>query len=81
MGEIANSLRQLAGVHVSARGSHQSAFLYVRSCNKAVEVSLDGHEISVEYWDAADEESDDEPVKEEVFVEKETALASIQAWL
>jgi hypothetical protein len=62
--EIREHLEQ-QGLKVDARGSGNSAFLYIRSPERAAEVSTEGSGFFLECWDEADEESDKAAVRSE----------------
>jgi hypothetical protein len=76
-----NRLLTLDGVSSSIRGTGKACFVFAKSATRAVEVSLDGSTLWIEFWGNADEESDDAPVKEIHFEEAESAFASVKAWL
>jgi hypothetical protein len=78
---LASELQGMRGIVVSTRGQGKAVFLYVRSTRRAVEVSVDEGDICVEYWNVADEESDESPIREETFDDNESATKSIQDWL
>jgi hypothetical protein len=66
---------------VSERGSGKTAFLFIRSPERAVEVSEAVDAFYVEYWDNADEGSDIDSVKHEYIKSESDAYASVKAWL
>ncbi len=79
--ELYNALVSLKGVTVEKRGSGDSDFLFIKSNRRAVEASLDGDLLWVEFWDSADEESDDPPVRDKHFASLEDAIREIKEWL
>ena len=65
---------------ISERGTGKAKFLYVRSPHRAIEVSEQGDGFSSEYWNTADEESDEDSVKKEIVKSESDAFAKIKSW-
>ena len=63
------------------RGEGKAAFLYVQSPKHAVEISVEGNSFFVEYWDEADEESEKNPVRNEIVVSKSDVITNVTKWL
>ena len=66
---------------MSRRGTDSAQFLFVSSTERAIEVSEDGDSLWIEFWENADEEADDSPVKECRCNTIESALHEIENWL
>ena len=81
LAEIQDSLKDAAALKIDLRGQGVGKFLYVRSSNRAVEISLADEGVFVEYWNNADELSDEAPVKSEVVPSTTEALTNVLAWL
>jgi len=63
------------------RGSGKSAFLFIKSNRRAVEASLSGRLLWVEFWNSADEENDDAAVRDAHFERLADATKAITEWL
>ena len=59
LSEVRDSLETRQDLKIDLRGSGKSAFLYIHSLKRAAEVSIEGRGFFVEYWDQADEESEE----------------------
>jgi hypothetical protein len=79
--KIRKQLEDLQGLRVDLRGSGKAAFLYVRSPKRAAEVSLEGDEYFLEYWNEADEGSEKAAVKNETVQSSSEAIKKLTEWL
>jgi hypothetical protein len=77
---IKGQMEATPGLSVSERGNGKGKFLFVRSATRAIEVYIEDVGCVIEYWDSADEESDDAPVNRDVVTSDSEALAKIQHW-
>ncbi len=77
--DIASALSTGPGVNVSRRGESSSEFLYVETKTRAVEVSMNGAMIWVEYWDSTEQGAS--ACREGTFSTPERAIESIRDWL
>ena len=66
---------------VSERGAGNAKFLFIRTANRATEVSESSDSFYIEYWNHADEESDVDSVKKEIVKLESEVLAKIKIWL
>jgi uncharacterized protein (DUF1697 family) len=65
---------------VSKRGTGKSSFLYIKDANRAAEISIDSEKLWVEFWDSADEEQLEPPLKEKTYSQIPQAVADIIDW-
>jgi len=65
LSEIRERLQTHPELKTELRGAGKSAFLYIRSAVRAVEVSTGDEGYLLEYWNCADEQLDDAPVRSE----------------
>jgi len=79
--ELQNRFRAEKSLKVDARGLGKTSFLYVRSTNRAVEISMDNPGVFVEYWDVADETSDRDSVKSEIMPSTAEVFEKVMRWL
>jgi hypothetical protein len=79
--KILEQMERLQGLRVDLRGSGKAAFLYVRSPQRAAEVSLEGDGYFLEYWNEADEESEKAAVKSEIVESTSEAIEKLTDWL
>ena len=79
--EIHNRLKEDATLRVEWVGEGKGEFLFVRSPNRAVEVSIADEGVFVEYWNDTDELSEEAPIKSEVVPSTTEALVNVLAWL
>ncbi len=78
---VKSQLEAVQGLSVSERGTGKGVFLFVRSAARAIEVYIEDSGYVVEYWDSADEESDDAPVNRDMVTSGSEALTRIKHWL
>lgn len=79
--DIRNRLQSRDDLTVDLRGSGKATFLYVRSLKRSAEVSVEGEEFFIEYWDSVDEHSDEAPVKGETVRSASGATKKLAEWL
>ena len=79
--EIQKELEHRGSLRVELRGTGKSAFLYVRSLERAAEISIEQGGFFVEYWNNADEESDEAPIKSERLTSAAAAVNAMTNWL
>jgi len=63
--EIQKALGHRESLSVELRGTGKAAFLYIRSLARAAEISIEQGGFFVEYWNDADEGSDEPPTHKE----------------
>ena len=78
---LQNWLRDETTLQVALRGAGKSAFLYIRSPNRAAEISLDEEGLFIECWDVSDEESGAASVKSELVRSASEAKKILSGWL
>jgi hypothetical protein len=78
---IQGQMESLQGLRVELRGSGKAAFLYIRSLQRAAEVSLEGDGYFLEYWNEAQEKSAKAAVKSEVVQSSCDAVKRLTEWL
>jgi len=79
--EVKSLLEHRQNLKIDTRGRGKSSFLYVRSSERASEVSIEGDGFFVEYWDDANEESDKAPTKSEILKSVSEVVESLVEWL
>jgi len=78
--QIHEYLRDREGLRIDLRGAGRSEFLYVRSPDRAAEISRAEGGFFVEFWDNADEESH-EPVRSEIVESASVVKNRLTEWL
>jgi hypothetical protein len=79
--EIQSQILLREGIKADLRGGGKAVFLYVRSLERAAEVSLEGKDFFVELWDNADEESEKAPVRSELVQRVSSVIQILGQWL
>jgi len=79
--ELQQQLERIDRLKIDLRGEGKAAFLYVRSSEHAVEISIEGNGFLVEYWDEADEGSEKDPVRSEIAGSKSDVMRNVTEWL
>jgi hypothetical protein len=78
---LQSELARMADVRVELRGSGKAEFLYLRSPGHAMEVCLDDDgTYALEYWDTADETSDEALVRSENVQSQAEVIANVTKW-
>jgi len=73
-------LQARTDLRIVLRGSGVSSFLYIRSSHRAAEVSVEGKEFFVEYWDSADDNSHVPPIKSETLPSISSTTDTLTEW-
>ena len=79
--ELKKQFQSVPHLEVDLRGEGKAEFLYVRSIKHAVEISVDGGRLFVEYWDETNDESDKSPIKSEITPSSSEAWKKVMEWL
>jgi hypothetical protein len=68
------------GLKIELLGSGKAEFLYIRSSERAAEVSIAEQGFFVELWDVVDEESNKAPVSSEIMPSIPEVLIRLTEW-
>jgi hypothetical protein len=81
LSEIRDKLKAIDGLEVKLTEAGLASFLYVRSEDRAVEVSLHHAGVFVEYWETAEELSEEPSAKSEQLRSPAETVAKVIGWL
>ena len=78
--KIRDHLGHREDLKIDLKGSGRAAFLYIRSSERAAEVSIEQEGFFIEFWDEADEESDKAAVRSESVHSVPEVIHRLKEW-